>query len=111
MAAMYLLFVFEKDDKSMRQIGDPRRIGILEAIDNVNGEYVFWDSNGNGVLVAASVNTFRSKIGDATSCAPLFPLRDAFSLSAKTLGLADFDVAGLPNEVWRRIQEELKRRP
>jgi hypothetical protein len=111
MAVTYPLFVFEKDDQSIRRVEDPKRIGVLEAIDIVNGEYVFWDANGNGVSVAASVTTFTSKIGNVTSCVALFPLRDAFTLYAKSLGLPDFDVDGPPAEVWRRIQNEIDARP
>jgi hypothetical protein len=111
MVVTYPLFVLEKDDQSMRQIADPSCIGILEAIDIENGEYVFWDANGDGVSVAASVTAFKSTIGDVTSCAPLFPLRDAFSSYAKTLGLLDFDVDGSPGEVWSRIQKEIDARP
>jgi hypothetical protein len=95
----------------MRIIEDPGRIGILEAIDIVNDEYVFWDANGNGVSVAASVGAFTSKIGDITSSDSLFPLRDAFTLYAKTLGMPDFDVDGTPMEVWGRIEKELAARP
>ncbi len=95
----------------MRIIKNSGRIGILEAIDIVNDEYVFWDANGNGVSVAASVITFTSKIGDVTSSDSLFPLRDAFTSYAKTLGLHDFDADGTPREVWGRIQKELAARP
>jgi hypothetical protein len=112
MTVTYPLFVFEKDDRSMRQIEEPTRLHYhLEAIDIVNDEYVFWDANGNGVSVAASVTTFKGKIGDLTSCVSHFPLRDAFNLYAKTLGLPDFDVDGPPNEVCRRIQREIEARP
>jgi len=112
MTVTYPLFVFEKDDRSMRQIEDSTRLHYhLEAIDIVNDEYVFWDANGNGVSVAASVTTFKSKIGGVTACVPHFPLRDAFNLYAKTLGLPDFDVDGPPTEVWRRMQREIETCP
>jgi hypothetical protein len=112
MGVNYPLFVFEKDDQSMRLIEDSTRLSYhLEAIDIVNDEYVFWDANGNGVSVTASVTTFKGKIGDATSCVSHLPLRDAFSLYAKTLGLAEIDLDGTPSEVWRRIQQELESRP
>jgi hypothetical protein len=112
MAVTYPLFVFEKDDQSMRQIEDPSRLHYhLEAIDVANDEYVFWDTNGNGVSVAVSVTTLKQKIGDVASCVAPFPLRDAFSLYAKTLGLPDFDVDGAPSEVWSRIQKEIDARP
>jgi hypothetical protein len=111
MAVTYPLFVFEKDCQSLQIIEDPGRIGILEAIDIVNGEYVFWDAIGNGVSVGASVTTFTSKIGDVTSCDSPFPLRDAFTLYAKTLGWHDFDVDGTPSEVWGRIQKGIDALP
>ena len=92
----------------MRLIENATRLNYhLEAIDIVNDEYVFWDANGNGVSIAASVATFTSKIGDVTSSDSLFPLRDAFTLYAKTLGLQDCDVDGTPSEVWGRIQKEI----
>ncbi len=112
MAVTYPLFVFEKDDQSIRLIENPARLRYhLEAIDIVSGEYVFWGANGNGVSVAASVTTFTSKIGDVASCDSPFPLRDAFALYVKSLGLPNFDVDGPPSEVWRRIQKELESRP
>jgi hypothetical protein len=111
MDVTYPLFVFEKDCQSVQIIEDPSRIGILEAIDIVNDEYVFRDANGNDVSVAASVTAFTSKIGDVTSSDSLFPLRDAFTLYAKTLGLPDFDANGTPREVWDRILKELAARP
>jgi hypothetical protein len=111
MAVSYPLFVFAKDCQSMRIIEDPARIGILEAIDIINDEYVFWDASGNGVSVAASEGAFTSKIGDVTSNDSLFPLRDAFTLYVKTLGLQDFDVDGTPSEVWARIEKEIGARP
>ena len=112
MAVTYPLFVFEKDNQSMRQIEDPSRLHHdLEAIDVANDEYVFWDANGSGVSVAASVTTFKQKIGDVTSCVAPFPLRDAFRLYAKTVGLPDLDVEGAPSEVWSRIQKEIDARP
>ena len=96
----------------MRLIENPTRLHYhFEALDIVNGEYVFWDANGNGVSVAASATTFMSKIGDATSSVAPSPLRDAFTLYVKTLGLPDFNVDGPPSEVWRRIQKELESRP
>jgi len=111
MAVKYLLFVFERDDQSMLQIEDASAIDMLEGVDILNGEYVFWDADGNGVSIAASVTRFTMEIGDATSCAALFPLRDAFALHAKKLGLPNFNVDGRPREVWDRIQKELAARP
>lgn len=111
MAVTYPLFVFEKDDQSMLQIKDASAIDVLEPVDILNGEYVFWDADGNGVSIAASVARFTMEIGDATPCVALFPLRDAFALYAKKLGLPNFNVDGTPSEVWGRIQKELAARP
>lgn len=111
MAVTYPLFVFEKDDQSMQQIEDRSCLETLEGIDIENGEYVFWNSNGNDVSVTAFVTRFKNRVGEVTSCAALFPLRDAFTLYAKALGFVDFDVDGPPSEVWRRIQKELGSRP
>lgn len=111
MAVTYPLFVFEKHDQSMRQIEDASGLRVLEGIDIENGEYAFWDANGNGVSVAAFVSSFTNKVGDATYCPAVFPLRDAFALYAKTLGLSDFDVDGPPTEVWSRLQREIEGRP
>lgn len=95
----------------MLQIKDARAIDVLEPVDILNGEYVFWDADGNGVSIAASVARFTMKIGDATSCVALFPLRDAFALYAKKLALPNLNVDGTPSEVWGRIQKELAARP
>ena len=55
MSVTYPLFVFEKDDKSIRLIENESRILYhLEAIDIENEEYVFWDSSGSGVLVTVT---------------------------------------------------------
>ncbi len=112
MTVTYPLFVFEKDDQSMKLVEDSSRILFhMEAIDIENGEYVFWDANGNGVSVAVSLTAFKSELMDVTSCAALFPLRDAFALYAKALGLSEINVDGPPSEVWRRILKELEKRP
>jgi hypothetical protein len=42
----------------MQLIENPSHICTLEAADILNGEYIFWDANGNGVSVAASVTSF-----------------------------------------------------
>jgi hypothetical protein len=56
MAVTYPLFVFKTYDQAMLRIDDPTRLCVLEGIDIENGEYVFWDANGNGVSVAAFVS-------------------------------------------------------
>jgi hypothetical protein len=111
MAVKYPVFVFEKDDESMLRMEGASSIDMLEGVDILNGEYVFWDADGNGVSISASVTRFAMKIGDATSCEALFPLRDAFALYAKKLGLIGFDVDGPPSEVWGRVQKALAARP
>jgi hypothetical protein len=83
----------------------------LEAIDIENDEYVFWDSNGDGVAVAVSVGAFKSKLKSVASCPPAFPLHDAFISYAKTLGLPEAVAEGMPMDVWQRIQAELESRP
>ena len=57
MSVTYPLFVFEKDDKSIRLIENESQIHCLEAIDIENEEYVFWDANGAGVSVAVTPTT------------------------------------------------------
>jgi hypothetical protein len=111
MAVKYPLFVFEKDDQSMLQIENAKNIDVLEAVDISNDEYVFWDADGNGVSIKASVTRFTMEIGDATSCTAQFPLRDALALYAKKLELVNFNVDGPPGEVWGRIQKESAARP
>jgi hypothetical protein len=52
----YPLFAFMKDDQSMALIEDSSR--ILRKCDEVflaDGEYVFWDANGDGVSVSVSI--------------------------------------------------------
>jgi hypothetical protein len=112
MAVTYPLFAFEKNDQSMKLVEDSSRILFhMEAIDIENGEYVFWDANGNGESVVVSVTAFKSKLTDVTSCAALFPLRGAFAPHAKALGLSEINVDGPPDEVWRRFQREIGARP
>jgi len=108
----YPIFVFEKDDKSMCLIEDESKIfHHLEAIDIGNNEYVFWDANGNGVSIAVSVSTFKSRLQSVSSCPAAFPIRDAFVSYAKILGLPETVAEGTPTEAWRRIQAELAGRP
>ena len=111
MAVKYPLFVFEKDDQSMLQIRDATSMDLLEGVDILHGEYIFWDADGNGVSITASKIGFKLEISEATSCAALFPLQDAFALYAKKSGFSNFVVDGSPNEVWNRIQKEIAARP
>ena len=101
----YPLFVFEKDDQSMRLIEDSSQIlNYLEAIDVQNGEYFFWDAKGHGVTVAVVVTAFTSKLNGVASSLPVFPLLEAFALYAKSLGISEPLPQGTPIELWNRIQ-------
>jgi hypothetical protein len=105
MAITYPLFVFEKDDQSMRLIEDSSRIlDWLEAIDIENGEFVFWDANGNGVTITVTVKAFTSKVSGITSSVAVFPLREAFALYATSLGISEPLAEGRPIDIWRQIQ-------
>lgn len=114
MSVTYPLFVFEKDDNSMRLVENESRILYhMEAIDIENDEYVFWDAKGAGVSVAVTpTTTFKTgKLEKVTSSLPMFPLHDAFKLYAENLGILDAVPEGAPLDVWRRIQTELAGRP
>jgi hypothetical protein len=105
MAITYPLFAFEKDDQSMRLIEDSSRILYWhEAIDIENGEYVFWDANGNGVTITVTVKAFTSKVNGIASSVPAFPLREAFALYAKSLGISEPLAEGRPIDTWGQIQ-------
>jgi hypothetical protein len=106
-AVTYPLFVFEKDDKSMRLIEDQGRILFhLEAIDIENDEYVFWDSTGGVVNVSVKKENV-----SVSPCKEVFPLRDAFTAYANANGLGELTVTGAPTEVWGRVQREIDARP
>jgi hypothetical protein len=90
--------------------GESQILYHLEAIDIGNDEYVFWDANGDGVSIAVSVSTFKSRL-DVGSCPAAFPIREAFVLYAKSLGLPETVAEGTPTEAWRRIRAELAVRP
>jgi len=108
MSVTYPLFVFEKDDRSMRVIESPDSIlSWHEAIDIENDEYVFWDATGSGVQVKVKGN----RVMSVTSCAAPFPLGEALATYAESLGLSRNVIEGQPVEIWQRIEGELKRRP
>jgi hypothetical protein len=108
MSVVYPLFAFERDDQSMFLITGQERIAYhCEAIDIENGEYVFWDSVGEGVCVKVSKN----RVSGVTRCNPAFPLVDAFALYAQTLNLSGVVFSGTPKEIWEDIQQQLQRRP
>jgi hypothetical protein len=103
----YPLFVFEKDDKSMRLIEDHGRILFhLEAIDIENDEYVFWDSTGLGVIVSVMKGNL-----SVSPCKEVFPLRDAFKAYADANGLVRLILSGAPTEAWTQIKNALEGRP
>ena len=111
MSVSYPLFAFGKDDSSIRLIESEGDIlGKLESIDIENGEYFIWDSEGTGVAVHVSVGPFKSKLISVASCAPSYPIRDAFNLYASASGLEKPLAGETPMEMWDRLQEELKRR-
>lgn len=83
----------------------------LEGIDIQNDEYVFWDANGAGVSIVVSTGPFKTKLESVASCPPAFPIREAFTLYTKTLGIIDPVVEGAPTDVWNTIQAEVERGP
>lgn len=108
MSVTYPLFVFEKDDNSMRLVKSESQIlRDLEAIDIQNDEYAFWDVNGAGVSVAVSVGAFKTKLESVKSSPAVFSIREAFTLYAKNLGLPETVIEGTPMDVWSRIQSDL----
>ena len=89
----------------MRLIEDSSRIlEYLEAIDIDNGEYVFWDANGDGVTITVTVTAFGGKLNGVASSLPAFPLREAFALYAKSLGINEPLTEAMPIDLWRHIQ-------
>ena len=114
MSVKYPLFVFGKDDKSVRLIEKESRIlHKLEAIDIENDEYVFWDANGLGVIVAvAPSSAFRQGRLESVTLAPaVFPILDAFKLFAKSIGYPEAVSDGEPMDVWRSIQAGMEHSP
>ena len=108
MSITYPLFVFEKDDRSMRIIESQDSIlSWHEAIDIENDEYVFWGATGLGVQVKVKGN----KVMSVTSCAAPFPLEEAQATYAESIGLPRHVIEGQPIEIWQRIENEFKRRP
>jgi len=105
------LFAFDKDDQSLRLIENEGEIlGKLEGIDIENDEYVFWDANGDGVSISVTVTAFSSNLNGIRSSAVTFPIREAFSLYAKSLALAGALPEGRPIDVWAHIQANLASR-
>ena len=108
MSVVYPLFVFEKDDRSMRVVERPDRILYhLEAIDIENDEFLFWDSTGNAV----AVNVAKGKVVDVSSSPPGLSLHDVLVSYAESLNLPAALVYGAPTEAWERIEKELQNRP
>lgn len=110
MSVEYPIFAFEKDDHSMRLIENEERIlQHLEAIDIENDEYVFWDARGNGVRVTVSVGAFTSKVESVSPCTAPYSVQQAFSLFAETLKVPLGAADGPPIEVWRCLQECIRK--
>ena len=111
MSVLYPLFAFEKDDSSICRIEQENDIlGHLEAIDIANDEYVIWDAKGSGVSIQVSVESVKSTLVGVTSCAPAFPIGDAFRRCAETRGVPGFVPEGTPQEMWDRFPKNLKSR-
>jgi hypothetical protein len=106
MASRFPIFVFEKDDRSMRLIENEENLFYhLEEIDIQNGEYLFWDVD--GVEICLQVN--KRKIAAIENCENGKALTQAFAAYSQSLGLA-VDLAGRPLEAWRRILDGAKKR-
>jgi hypothetical protein len=107
MAVHYPLFVFEKDDCSMRIVGKPDELFLnLEEFDIQNDEYLFWDANGHGVCLRLN----KRKVVAIENCEAVKPLPEAFQAYCQSLGLT-VECASEPIETWHRIQAALKLRP
>jgi hypothetical protein len=103
MDAKFPLFVFEKDDGSMRLIETPQRLLYhLEAIDIENNEYVFWDS---GMRVTAK----NGEIDRIARCDQSMSLSDALKTYIRSHGL-DVSLEGPPIDIWKRIQSQIPKR-
>jgi hypothetical protein len=97
MSVTYPLFVFEKDDSSMRLISTESEIlSQLEAIDIKNGEYLIWDATGQGVSIEVRVGSWKSELKAVAPCTPVFPIKDAFISYAKNLSLHEPVTEGEP---------------
>jgi hypothetical protein len=107
MALRFPLFVFEKDDRSMRLIENEGHLfHHLEEIDIQNGEYLFWDVDGVGVCL----ETNKRKIVAIKNCENGKALTEAFAVYSQSLGPA-VDLTGSPLEAWKRILDGAKKRP
>jgi len=96
------LYVFEKDDWSMRLVEAPDRVlHHMEAIDIEGNEYLFWDANGRGVRVSIGhKNVIEIAYDDATDMS----LAQAFSRHADALDVK-VDITGPAAEVWARLKK------
>jgi hypothetical protein len=108
MSVTYPLFVFAKDDRSMRVIETPDSIlSWHEAIDIENGEHVFWEATGSGVQIKVA----GKEVMSMTPCAAPFSLDSALATYAESLNLLSNVIEDRPVEIWQRIEREHKRRP
>jgi hypothetical protein len=107
MALRFPLFVFEKDDRSMRLVENEESLFYhLEEIDIQNGEYLFWDVSGVGVCLQIN----KRKIVAVENCENGEELNEAFAAYSQSLGLT-VDLSGSPLEAWDRILETAKKLP
>jgi hypothetical protein len=95
------LFVFEKDDCSMRLVESADKILFhMEPTDIENDEYLCWDALGRAVRILIGG---QQVIGIAYGEAEM-PLAEAFMRHSEAFSL-NLDTTGPVDEVWRRLKE------
>ncbi len=95
------LFVFEKDDCSMFLVEGPDKVLYnMEPIDIENAEYLFWDSNGNGVHISVA----GEQVTAIDPAAVEISLSEAFKRYSDAFGLR-VDTTGPADEVWPRLKQ------
>jgi hypothetical protein len=103
MDVQFPIFVFEKDDRSMKLIETPERVLYhLEAIDIENSEYLFWDSSGAAVCVSVA----RGAVKQIARCAETISLREAFETYGQSHGL-QVVLTESPLDTWRSLQSQV----
>jgi hypothetical protein len=101
------LFVFEKDDCSMRLVESADKVLYhMEPIDIENDEYLCWDANGRAVRISVAG---QQVIGIAYAEAEM-PLAEAFMRHSEAFSL-NVDTSGHYDQVWCRLQEAESRLP
>jgi hypothetical protein len=95
------LFVFEKDDCSMRLVESPDKVLYhMEPSDIENDEYLCWDANGRAARISIAG---QQVIGIAYGEAEM-PLAEAFMRHSEAFGLK-VDTTGPVDEVWHRLKQ------